>query len=131
MAETLQLGGKVRALRRREGLSQVQLAERLGISASYLNLIEHNRRPVSAPVLIKLAQVLKLELQALSLGDDTRLAADLREAFGAPLFNGHDLTAVEVRDLVSGSPALARAVLSLYHSYQGARESANHLAARI
>ena len=49
MRELPQLGGKVRALRRRESLTQVQLAERLGISPSYLNLIEHNRRGLSAP----------------------------------------------------------------------------------
>ena len=40
------LGAKVRALRRREGLTQVKLAEALGISASYLNLIEHDKRPL-------------------------------------------------------------------------------------
>jgi transcriptional regulator with XRE-family HTH domain len=40
------LGAKIRALRRRESLTQVQLAAQLGISASYLNLIEANRRPL-------------------------------------------------------------------------------------
>src|SRR5260370_42124735 len=54
--EPTRFGGKIRALRRREGLSQVQLAERLGISASYLNLIESNTRPLPASLLIKLAQ---------------------------------------------------------------------------
>ena len=54
---TLKLGAKIRNLRRREKLSQVQLAEKLDISPSYLNLIEHNRRPLSAPLLIKLAQI--------------------------------------------------------------------------
>ncbi|MGH7439789.1 MAG: helix-turn-helix domain-containing protein, partial [Polyangiaceae bacterium] len=55
--ELPRLGAKVRTLRRRESLSQVQLAERLGISASYLNLIESNRRPLPAALLIKLAQL--------------------------------------------------------------------------
>ena len=41
-------GAKVRALRRRENLSQAELARRLGVSASYLNLIESNRRPLPA-----------------------------------------------------------------------------------
>ena len=50
------LGAKVRALRRRESLSQGQMAERLGISPSYLNLIENNHRPLPAALLIKLAQ---------------------------------------------------------------------------
>ena len=49
------LGAKIRQLRRQESLSQVQLAERLAISPSYLNLIEANKRPLTAPLLIRLA----------------------------------------------------------------------------
>jgi hypothetical protein len=131
MKEGLQLGAKVRTLRRRENISQVQLAERLGISASYLNLIEHNRRALSAPLLIKLAQVFHIDFQTLSSGHDSRLGADLLEAFGDPLFEGHDLTSTEVRELAEGSPGVARAMLALYHSYRGARESADNLAARL
>jgi len=50
------LGKRIRALRLHEGLSQTALAERLGVSTSYLNLIEHDRRPISANLLIRLAQ---------------------------------------------------------------------------
>ena len=50
------LGKRIRALRLRETLTQTAMAERLGVSTSYLNLIEHDRRPVSANLLIKLAQ---------------------------------------------------------------------------
>jgi len=132
MAETgAALGSKVRGLRRREGMSQVQLAERLGISASYLNLIEHNRRAVTAPLLIKLAQVFRLDLPALSGENDARLAADLLEVFGDPLFEGHDLAAAEVRELAAHSPGVARAALNLYRSYRAARESADALALRL
>mgnify|MGYP006122533911 CR=1 FL=1 len=60
MAES-RLGSKVRSLRRRQGLTQAKLAEKLGISTSYLNLIENNRRPLSAPVLIKLAQLFQVD----------------------------------------------------------------------
>src|SRR5690348_14159423 len=76
------LGAKLRALRRRENLTQVELAERLQISASYLNLIENNRRPLTAPLLIRLAQTFQLDLQSFGADDDSRLAADLLEAFG-------------------------------------------------
>ena len=51
----VRFGSKVRALRRREGLSQADLASKLGISASYLNLIENHKRPLPAPLLVKLA----------------------------------------------------------------------------
>src|ERR1035438_3772481 len=86
--ELPKLGPKVRALRRREILSQVQLAERLGISPSYLNLIESNRRPLPAALLIKLAQLFGIDLHAFGADDDARLVHDLLEAFSDPLFDG-------------------------------------------
>ena len=58
------LGHRLRRLRREHGLSQVQLAEQLEISPSYLNLIEHNQRPVSAVLLLKLAPQLLLPVSA-------------------------------------------------------------------
>ena len=131
MAESIQLGAKVRSLRRARSMSQVALAERLGISASYLNLIEHNRRSLSAPLLIRLAEVFELDLRTLSPEQHARDVADLMEVFGDPLFDAHDVTAGEVRDLVSGCPAAGKAVLALYRAYRGAREAADSLAARV
>ena len=125
------LGAKVRGLRRRENLTQSQLADRLGISPSYLNLIENNRRPLTAPMLIKLAQLFQLDLHAFAGSDDQRLVADLLEAFGDPLFDGHGLTNVDVRELASASPNVARAVLTLYRGFRGAREQATTIAAAL
>jgi predicted transcriptional regulator/DNA-binding XRE family transcriptional regulator len=121
------LGAKLRALRRRENLTQVELAGRLGISASYLNLIENNRRPLTAPLLIRLAQGFQIDLQSFGASDDARLAADLSEAFGDPLFDDHGLTNVDVRELASTSPNVARAVITLYRSYAAAKESISTL----
>ncbi len=131
MPRPARLGGKVRALRRREGLTQVRLAEKLGISASYLNLIEHDKRPLSASVLIKLAQVFDIDLRTFAGDDDARLTADLMEVFGDPLFENHSLSNQEVRNLVSESPSMARAVLSMYEAYQGVAEKSQALAAQL
>lgn len=131
MAERPAIGAKLRALRRRSNMTQVEVAQRLGISASYLNLIEHDRRAVSASLLIKLGEILPLDLKTLSSEHDARLGADLLEAFGDPLFEGQELTAAEVRELAERSPSAARAVLSLYQSYRAARESANTLALKL
>src|SRR3990172_8441175 len=125
------LGAKVRALRRRENMTQVELAHRLEISPSYLNLIEHNKRSLTAPLLIRLAQVFHLDLTTPAGEHDARVGADLPEAFGDPLFERQELTAAEVRELAAASPALARAVLTLYHSYRSARESATTLTMKI
>jgi hypothetical protein len=131
MAENTLLGAKVRALRRRENMTQGQLAERLGISPSYLNLIENNRRPLTAPMLIKLAQLFQLDLSTFAASDDARMISDLREAFGDPLFDAHGVTTNDLKELATGSPTVARAVLSLYQAYRGAKESAETLAEQL
>ncbi|HEX7597201.1 MAG TPA: helix-turn-helix transcriptional regulator, partial [Polyangia bacterium] len=112
------LGAKIRLLRRQEGLNQVQLAAALGISPSYLNLIEGNKRPLTAPLLIRLAQQFKLDLKALAPEEDQRLSDDLMEVFGDPLFEPLGLQAQDVRELVQNSPDLARGVFELYRAYQ-------------
>jgi predicted transcriptional regulator/DNA-binding XRE family transcriptional regulator len=124
-------GAKVRALRRREKLSQVQLAEKLEISPSYLNLIENNRRPLPANILIKLAQLFDVDLGAFATDEDARLVADLTEAFADPMFEEQDLTSVDVREMANASPTASRAVLALYRAYQAARTSADDLSSRL
>jgi predicted transcriptional regulator/DNA-binding XRE family transcriptional regulator len=128
---TKRLGGKVRALRRRDGLSQAALATRLGISASYLNLIENDRRPLPAGLLLELAQTFGVELATFATDDDARLQADLLEAFADSMFDSYELGAVDVRELVERSPALARSTLVLYQQFQQARSSAETLAQKL
>ena len=127
----LPLGAKLRGLRRREGLSQTQLAESLGISTSYLNLIEHNKRPLTAPLLIKLARTYQLDLHAFSPDEDAALISDLNETFGDPLFEQLDLTTGELKDLVGQCPTAARALISLYRAYRESRTAAEGLAAKV
>jgi hypothetical protein len=112
-------------------MTQAQLAERLGISASYLNLIEHNKRTLSAPLLIRAAEVFDLDLRALSTESHARVIADLMEVFGDPIFESHDVTNAEVRDLCASTPTAARAVLALYQAYRAAREASDTLAATL
>jgi hypothetical protein len=124
-------GAKVRALRKRERLTQAQLAERLGVSAAYLNLIENNRRPLTANLLLKLAQEFDIDLASFSAADDARLVSELREVFGDPLLESADVTLREVRELAGTSPAIGRAILRLYRGYRSARDSAHTLSAQV
>ncbi len=117
------LGSKIRGIRRRAGLTQARLAEQLGISASYLNLIENNRRPLTAPLLIKLAEQFELDLRALSSGDDERLMAELLEIFGDPLFEAHELSNADLQELTASCPQVARALPTLYQAFRQAREA--------
>jgi hypothetical protein len=121
----------VRALRRREALSQVQLAERLGISPSYLNLIESNRRPLPAALLIKLAQIFGVDLHSFGGDEDARVVSDLLEVFSDPVFDAYPLSSADLRDLAVNHPHVARAVLALYSSFKVQREASEELASRL
>ena len=130
MTPQLRLGAKVRAFRRREQLTQTQLAERLDISPSYLNLIEHNQRPLPAHLLVKLAQIFKVDLQAFAEDSHSRLADSLQEVFADPLLEEHGVTTNDVREL-SESPSAARAVIALFHAYRSSVSSMRDLASQL
>ena len=63
------LGGRLKRLRRDLGVTQARMAEELGVSASYLNLLERNQRPVTAQLLLRLADAYDLDLRSLSADD--------------------------------------------------------------
>jgi predicted transcriptional regulator/transcriptional regulator with XRE-family HTH domain len=108
-------------------LSQQALANRLGISASYLNLIEHDQRVVSGSLLIKLADVFHVDLAALSGAEERRLEVALREVFTDPLL-GENVPEEEAVMLAGSAPNAARAVLALYRAWRVAREDAGGIA---
>jgi predicted transcriptional regulator/transcriptional regulator with XRE-family HTH domain len=110
----VKIGGKIRRLRQDRRITQVQMATELGISASYLNLIESNQRPVTVRVLLKLAERFQLDLADLSTEDDARLEAELMEVFASPLFDASDVKTSDVRELVAALPAVGRAVRDFY-----------------
>lgn len=113
-----QLGGRIKRLRRARNVSQSDLAEALGISPSYLNLIEHNRRKVTVPLLFSIAGHFGIEPGELADSDEGRLVGDLMELFGDNLFADSDLTNLEIQDLAHANPAASRAILKLYDRYK-------------
>src|SRR5436305_13871420 len=74
-ARKLFVGPRFRRIRQQLGLSQTQIAEGLGISPSYINLIERNQRPVTAQLLMRLAQTYDLDLRDLASADEDRFFA--------------------------------------------------------
>jgi predicted transcriptional regulator/transcriptional regulator with XRE-family HTH domain len=123
------IGPKIRRLRRDAGLSQAALAERLEVSASYLNLIEHNRRKLTVPLLLKLSELFEVPVDQLAEEEESRLYNDVMEALSDPLFEGFDMRNTDVRDLVETSPESARALLHVCDAYQAALTEARSLAA--
>jgi len=112
------IGAKVKRLRRIKGVSQSQMAEALGISPSYLNLIEHNRRRLTVALLFQIASYFGVEPGELADSDESQLTGDLMELFGDELFAESDLTNQDIRDLASSNPAAAKAVLRLFDKYR-------------
>ena len=53
-----ELGQKIRKCRRRQGLSQEDLAKKVGISAAHISRIENGNTKVSIPVFARLVWVL-------------------------------------------------------------------------
>lgn len=125
------LGHKLRRLRRELALTQADMADRLGLSPSYYNLIENNHRPATVPLLLKLSQVFEIDMQAFADTEEVRLAGELTEVFSDPLFRDHDIKKHDVRELASVTPTLGEAVVELYRAYQEAHEAARALAERV
>ncbi|MCK0101951.1 helix-turn-helix transcriptional regulator [Pseudohalocynthiibacter sp. F2068] len=73
-------GSRIRGRRLDLGLKQSELANEVGISPSYLNLIEHNRRRIAGKLLVDLARVLKVDVSSLSEGAEATMMVDLRDA---------------------------------------------------
>ena len=130
MPAPVQYGARIRRIRQNRGLTQAALAERLGVSTAYLNLLENDRRRLTPELLIRLTRTLSVELDDFGPGDDARIAADLEEVFSEPLFEETPVDRREVEALVVERPDVARAVLRLHQAYATVRSSAESLAAR-
>ncbi|WP_371157317.1 short-chain fatty acyl-CoA regulator family protein [Jannaschia sp. 2305UL9-9] len=83
MATIGSIGLRIREQRLARGIRQAHLAAEVGISASYLNLIEHDRRPIGGRLLLQLAESLDLDPAGLSSGVDDDLLGRLRSAGAA------------------------------------------------
>ncbi len=131
MSDDVRIGKRLRAMRWKLGLTQAATAERLGISPSYLNLIEHDRRALTSALLLRIAQTFDVDVRSLAASAAADVVADLQEVFGDPLFDEHAVTTNEVRDLVESHPDVARAVVRLHHAYANARAVAATVSDRV
>lgn len=125
------VGPRFRRIRQQLGLSQTQIAEGLGISPSYVNLIERNQRPVTAQILLRLAESYDLDLRDLATADEDRFFAELNEIFADPLFRQIELPKQELRDLAELCPGITHALQRLYAAYSEARRGETLVAAQM
>lgn len=116
-------GPRIRRIRHSMDLTQTAMAAELGISPSYLNLIERNQRPLTVQLILKLASVYKIDLDALR-GEEGGTAASLREIFADPLLAGEIPSPQELIEVADAAPNAAAGIVKLYRAY---RESVERL----
>jgi len=114
----LKIGPKIKAFRRQLGIQANKLAEQLGISPSYLNLIEGGKRKIDGDLLLKVCQELKIELSDLTTKSDLNLANNISELLDDELFEDLDILGPEVKDLVNTNPKIARALIKLGDNFK-------------
>src|SRR6202012_2025191 len=112
----LYLGPRLRGLRREVGLNQTQMAEELGVSPSYLNHLERNQRPLTAQMLLRLANTYDIDMRDFVAGANEAAASDLHEIFADPLVRDIGIPRHEVMEVAKNYPALAEAVTRLYRA---------------
>src|SRR5579863_9632519 len=98
------LGARLKRLRRDLGVTQMRMAEDLGVSPSYLNYLERNQRPVTAQVLLRLAEAYDIDIRNLSSDQEAADARDLSEVFADPLFRDLSMPRHEVAEVAENAP---------------------------
>jgi len=112
-------GSKLRRLRLKRELSQAAFADSLGISASYLNLMERDQRPLTAQVVLKLSSMEGVDIAELATSEAAHaLLQPLREMVADPLLAGEVPPGNELGEALQAAPNFASASLKLYGAYR-------------
>jgi predicted transcriptional regulator/DNA-binding XRE family transcriptional regulator len=120
MAERkLMAGHAVRRLRRTQGLSQVAMAEMLAISPSYLNLVERNQRPVTATLLVRLAETFGFDARALAASEPGGGAEAMRRRLADPMFADLEIDRTELEEWLAAAPGGAEAFARVFDRLGG------------
>ena len=125
------LGTRIRERRAQLCLTQAELARRIGISASYLNLIERNKRPISDRILRQTAEALDLKVEALDGTSERHLIEALIEIAHMPEIAPLGIEADQAGDFIGRYPGWARALAALARSERSAVSTARALADRL
>ena len=125
------LGPKIRARRKEQGLTQATLAEKVGISPSYMNLIEQDKRQIGGSLLNRIAGQLDYPTDELTGDAERHVIDDLEELIADPLLRSAGLTNKAAGDLASKNPEWARAIVTLYRAYLDRSHSVAALTDRL
>src|SRR3546814_13460001 len=88
------------------------MAEMLAISPSYLNLIERNQRPLSATLLLRLAERFDFDPRVLSGGEPGGGGDAIRRRLADPMFADLEVDRAEMEEWLAAAPGGAEAFRS-------------------
>lgn len=125
------VGPRIRERRRSLGITQVDLAKRVGVSASYLNLIERNRRRIAGALLQRVARELGMRLDQLDGAAERRLMDRLAEIAVEPRLASHAPEVDAIAELIGRYPGWAATLALLGRSERDATELARTLSDRL
>jgi XRE family transcriptional regulator, fatty acid utilization regulator len=112
------IGYRLRERRKALAMTQTELAAAVGISASYVNLIEHDKRSIGGGLLARLARTLGLDLDSLTGAQEARLIQALGELAADPVVRDLQVSPLDAPELIGRFPEWARAILALYRAYR-------------
>ena len=125
------IGFRISNRRKSLRISQAALARLVGISPSYLNLIENNKRDVGGALLQRVALHLNINIDDLTGQAEQKLLQDLEEAYADPMVESLPFQPDERRQLVAQYPASATALARLHRAYSDAVANADAYADRL
>ena len=99
------------------------MAEELDVSASYLNLMERNQRPITVQVLIRLADVYGVDPREFMEGEANQAIGEIEQLLADPIMRETGVPRSEVQDAAEHAPTLLAAMQRLYRAYVAAREA--------
>jgi len=114
----LQIGHKIKAKRKKLGITQADLSKKLSISPTYLNLMENGKRKINMDLLLKIANELNVDISDIAKKTDTNLYQNLMELLGDNLFENLDITNFDVKQLLDTNPLIAKALVKLGDNYK-------------
>jgi len=117
-------GHAVRRIRRANGLTQGAMADALTISASYLNLIERNQRPLTATLLLKLAQSYDFDPRTLTGTTPGGGVEAIRRRLSDPMFADLSVDRTQVEEWIAASPDAAEAFARAFDRLSGGSHGA-------
>jgi XRE family transcriptional regulator, fatty acid utilization regulator len=116
-------GPRLKRLRRERQVTQARMAEELDVSASYLNLMERNQRPITVQVLIRLADVYGVDPREFMEGEANQAIGEIEQLLADPIMREAGVPRSEVQDAAEHAPTLLAAMQRLYRAYVSAREA--------